>query len=326
MKKGFAYLLVAALSVSMLVGCGSKSDKKDSKSGKETIKKGTKVEASLTDVLEGVAEAATTIESISISINGEGDLTASAQGQEIKASGKIEGTANAVKDDAAMDLQGKASYNVDMAGQKMSGDYKMEAYGETEGDKVVVYSKLNDEDWEKNSSDKEDFEDAFAQIENGLEQVKEALSGLKEEDLEAVAKYMKLEDTTKVVGGKECYVLAVKVDAEGLQELAELGGDVLEDSDFGDYLEVLEGIDEFEYNFKLYFDKTTYLPVKVSLDATMDGEVQGTQVKLNKLTLDVTLSVNDDVKIADVPKDAKESAKEASDDDFDFDLEEDEEE
>ncbi|MBQ3665396.1 MAG: hypothetical protein II919_04755 [Lachnospiraceae bacterium] len=214
MKKKLAYLLVAVLSVSMLAGCGSKGSKSSSSddSSKSTKKeaKSEKVSVGLSEVLENAAEAATGIESVNISATGEAEMVANAQGQDVTATGSFELTGNATKDDPAFDLKGSAKYDVDMGGQNLSGDYSMEAYAEEEDDKLTVYAQLNDTGWEKSSMEKSEYEEAFAQMESGLDSVKEALSNISEEDFKEVEEYIKLEDKTKSVNGKECYDVGVK--------------------------------------------------------------------------------------------------------------------
>jgi len=333
MKKKLAYLLVAVLSVSMLAGCGSKGSKSSSSddSSKSTKKeaKSEKVSVGLSEVLENAAEAATGIESVNISATGEAEMVANAQGQDVTATGSFELTGNATKDDPAFDLKGSAKYDVDMGGQNLSGDYSMEAYAEEEDDKLTVYAQLNDTGWEKSSMEKSEYEEAFAQMESGLDSVKEALSNISEEDFKEVEEYIKLEDKTKSVNGKECYVLTLDVDRDQLIELAEIGQEYSEeydDEEFEQYLETFKQLEKFDIVISLYFDKDTYLPVKVSADIAMKGEVEGTAIDLKKLSFELTFSVNEGVSVEEVPADAKENAVEADDYDFDdedYDFEED---
>ena len=85
-------------------------------------------------------------------------------------------------------------------------------------------------------------------------------------------------------------------------------------------------MEKFDIVISLYFDKDTYLPVKVSADIAMKGEVEGTAIDLKKLSFELTFSVNEGVSVEEVPADAKENAVEADDYDFDdedYDFEED---
>ena len=256
-------------------------------------------------------------------------MVANAQGQDVTATGSFELTGNATKDDPAFDLKGSAKYDVDMGGQNLSGDYSMEAYAEEEDDKLTVYAQLNDTGWEKSSMEKSEYEEAFAQMESGLDSVKEALSNISEEDFKEVEEYIKLEDKTKSVNGKECYVLTLDVDRDQLIELAEIGQEYSEeydDEEFEQYLETFKQLEKFDIVISLYFDKDTYLPVKVSADIAMKGEVEGTAIDLKKLSFELTFSVNEGVSVEEVPADAKENAVEADDYDFDdedYDFEED---
>lgn len=109
MRKKCAYFLVAALSVSMLAGCGSKSKGADNSTKKEA--KSEKVSVGLSDVLANIAEAATGIESVKLEANGEAEVVISMSGQEMTATGNINLASNAVKADPAFDVKGTAEYN-----------------------------------------------------------------------------------------------------------------------------------------------------------------------------------------------------------------------
>lgn len=314
MKKKCAYFLVAALSVSMLAGCGSKSKGSDNSTKKEA--KSEKVSVGLSDVLANIAEAATGIESVKLEANGEAEVVISMSGQEMTATGSINLASNAVKADPAFDVKGTAEYNLDMGGQNISGDYSVEAYAEEEDDKMTVYAQTNDTGWEKSSMEKSEFDEAFEQIESAIESMAKSFSELSEDDLKQVEEYVKLEDKTKSVNGKQCYVLTVDVDRDQIIELAEMGQELTDeytDEEFTEYLDTFKKFDKFDITVSLYFDKDTYLPVKVSMDIAMDGEVQGYTISVKKLSLEVVLGVNDDVSVSPVPEDAKENAVEAED-------------
>ena len=126
-----------------------------------------------------------------------------------------------------------------------------------------------------------------------------------------------------------CYVLTLDVDRDQLIELAEIGQEYSEeydDEEFEQYLETFKQLEKFDIVISLYFDKDTYLPVKVSADIAMKGEVEGTAIDLKKLSFELTFSVNEGVSVEEVPADAKENAVEADDYDFDdedYDFEED---
>ena len=298
MKKRLTYLVVAALSVSMLAGCGSES------SGG---KKGSKVDVEMTEVLENAAEAVTDIESVEIGIKGEADITGSAQGTNMVIKGSADLTGKAQVEDPAIEASGKVSYKISGGGQDMSGDYKAEVYGETEDDEMSVYVKLNAEDWRTDTVDVSDFDDAISQIEDALEQVKSGLGSISSDDLKEVEDFVKLESKTSFVNKKECYVLSAKLDKNKLLKLYEESGEMFEDMD--SYMEVIEALDSLNVTYALYFAKSDYMPVKFEFSMTGKGSVEGIDVNIKKLNLEVNLGVND-VKISPVPDSVKESAVE----------------
>ncbi len=325
MKRKFAYLLVAALSVSMLAGCGSKSS-----SSKIELTKGSKVEVTMADVLENVAEAATGIEAVKIDVSGALDVEAeSDDGETLTAEGDVSFKGNMVKDEPAFNFGGSASYELDIAGEKEKDDFTFAAYGETDGEEMNVYAQYNDSDWEVSTLEKSEFEESFEQIEEMLEEIQSGLADLSEDDLKDIEKFVKLEDNTQKVSGTECYVLTMAIDADIFEEMLQYSEDYI-DTDLVDeaetYLDVLKELDVFEVTTSLYFDKDTYLPAKVSLNVNVDGDVEGVSVKVNKCNLEISLQVNGDVEVEEVPDKVRENAVEIDDDydyDFDFDFDDD---
>lgn len=322
MKKKCAYLLIAALSVSMLAGCGSK--KSSSSSSKSEVTKGSKVEVSMEDVLENVAEAAIGIESVKIDVSGVVDVQAEADGQKMTAKGDVSFSGNMVKEEPAFDFEGSASYSADIAGEKMEDELKVAAYGETDGKDLKVYASDNGSDWEVSTLKKSEFEDAFAEIEDALEEMQTSLSDLSADDLKDIEKFVKLENTTKKLNGSECYVLAMTINKDTIEEIMKYSGDILDEDmeeEAETYTDMLSELDKFEVTASLYFDKDTYLPARISLEADVDGEVEGVSVKVNECSLEMNLQVNGDIEAEEVPEDVKENAVEADNYDYDYDDE-----
>lgn len=299
MKKKLTYLVVAALSVSMLAGCGSSSGEK----------KGSKVDVELTDVLENAADAVTEIESVEIGVKANADISGSAEGQNISIKGNAELNGKAVlKDEPAVEGSGKVTYSLKGAGQDMSGDYKAQVYGETEDDQLSIYVKLNDDDWKTDKMDVSGLDDAVSQLEEALNQVKEGLGSISSEDLKDVEEYVKLENKTSFVNKKECYVLSAKINKDQLLKMYEEGEDML-GGGMDQYKEVIEALDSFNASYALYFAKDNCMPVKFEFDVTGKGSVEGVDVNIKKLGFEINLGVND-VKVAPVPDNVKESAEE----------------
>lgn len=323
MKKKLAYLAVAALSVSMLVGCGSESGSK----------KGAKVDVELSEVLENAADAVTEIKSIDLGVKAEADMTGSAQGMNMSIKGSAELSGKAQVDDPAVEGSAKVSYKMTGAGQDMEYDNSAQIYGETEDDEMHLYVRVNDEDWQTDTMDVSGVDEYVTQLEDIVEQVKSGLGSLSSDDLKEVEDFVKLESKTSFVNKKECYVLSAKIDKDKLLKMYEEGEDYLEDME--QYKEVFEQLDSMNINYALYFAKADYMPVKFEMNISGKGNVEGVDVNIKKIHLEINLGVND-AKVSPVPENVKESAVETDlglgggyddydwdDDDWDYDYEDD---
>ena len=304
----------------MLAGCGSKS----SSSSKIELTKGSKVEVAMADVLENVAEAATGIEAVKVDVSGALDVAATSDdGEKLTIKGDVNFSGNMVKDEPAFDFEGSASYAADIAGDKEADDFAFAAYGETDSKEMNVYTQYDDSDWEVSTLEKSEFEEVFDEIEEMLEEIQDGLGELSEDDLKDIEKFVKLEDSTQKVNGTECYVLKMTIDADIFEEMLEYSEEYIDEDleeDAETYLDVLNELDSFEVTSSLYFDKNTYLPAKVSLNVDMDGEIEGVSIKVNQCNLEISLQVNGDVEVEEVPDEVKEKAIAAYDYDYDYDY------
>lgn len=296
MKKKLTCALAIVLSISMLAGCGSKANEKSSK-------KTSKVTVDITEVMENAAESMADIDTIELGINGDIDVSGEMEGAEvsIKGSAKMQGVASIYE--PAFEAKGSVSYEVNAAGTKMSGDYKAEAYGETEDEEMNIYVKTNDSEWLTDSIDVSEYIETMEQAKESLGDMNwaDAFEEIDEEDMKALEEYMKLESKTQIVNKKECYVISADIDKDKFAELSEFT-----DEQYDEFVEEFKDIN-FSYGF--CFEKDTYMPVQVYVDMKATVNADGTEVEINKLRLEMNMDVNAS-KVSSVPKDVKKDAVE----------------
>lgn len=325
MKKSLSYVLIAALSVSMLAGCGKKESKSDSKTGN-------KVKVELSEVLTNVADSVTDIDEVSISVNGEVDASAEEDKQAVSISGSADAELNIDKNTPAISGLANVKASVEQNGSEASFKTKAGMYGQKEGDDFVGYFGYGDQ-WFRKTGDAGKVVEAVEQLEDALKQAGTELSKLDKDDFKKIEKLVQLQDKTEKVGKKECYVIAMKFDEESLQdtcrELAMMEHGDLDDKELKemerDFAKVFDNL-KLSVDVKLYFDKKSYVPVKFDADITMKGEFNDTKVDIRKLKFTATLDI-DEADIKKVPDDVKDKAQTLDDtynlgDDDDYGYEE----
>lgn len=288
MKKKVVYALVAALSVSMFAGCGSKSEKK-----------GHKVDIELNQVVENVVGAVEDVESFGINISAEIKGSEEISGEKMSVSGSASG--NAIFDlskEPAFSMDGKVKYSLNMAGQKMSGDYSAAAYGETKDEEMTVYVNFLDE-WMKDTVDVSGYVEAFDEMKSGISELQDMFSEIDESDMEELKEFFDLEDKTKYVGNKECYVLSATLDANDIDSLEK----------FGVSPDELEGTEDLMVKYSMYLSKKTFFPTKFELNMKGKVDQDGTVVDIEKCNAVVSFQVNS-VKVKNVPDEAIKNAEE----------------
>lgn len=289
-KKILMYGLVTVLSLSMLSGCGSK---------KSSEKGGHKVDKSIKEVAENVVKNVEDIDSMKLGLKGNIDITAENQGikYSIKGNGELNGVFKI--DIPAFNLDGKVSYELNQGANKLSGEYSVEAYGETEGDTMNNYWKTNITDWECESVDVSEYLESVAEFKEELEEFAEKVKELSDKEIEdEFGRYLKLEDTTKAVNGKECYVISADLD---INDIKDLDKDLLEES------EDLE-FDKLDYSYGVCIDTDTYMPVKIYLDIEAHGTNEYAEYTINNMSFEFNFVTNEG-KVESVPNDVKETAE-----------------
>lgn len=307
MRKRFAVLLVTALSVSLLAGCGSKSG---------SAGKTSKVEIELADLIENVADATTEIRDLQVDINGELDISVKVDGQSVAAQGSVSMKGKAVKDEPAFDADGTVKYSATYSGATLSGEYSAKASGVTEDGQLNVYARLDkgDEkgDWLTDSMDASLFTDYFSGLDELLKDGKDDFESITEEDWALVESVMKLEDTTQIVNKRECYVVSVKINRDTILELIAASEDYVDEEEKNEALaeaeETFEQLD-LDCTGRICYDKNTFLPVQTAFSFTMNGEVEETEVNIKKLSLEINMVANDNISIDKIPDDVRENAE-----------------
>lgn len=293
-KKLLTYGLVAVLSVSMLAGCGSK---------KNSEKSGHKVDKTFMEVAENVVKSIEDIDSMKLGVKADIDMTAQSEGVEmlVKGAAELNGTFNI--DVPAFNADGKVSYELSASGQKFSGEYTMTSYGETVDDTMNIYAKTNITDWEMESVDVSEYIESMEMIKSQVNEVASQISEIDSKEIEdTVGKYLKLEDETKYVNDRECYVLSADLDVNDLKELVELTESKQESEAFTD------SVEDMNFSYGICIDTKTYIPVKVYMNITAKGNDGDTEFSINKMGFEFNFTANSG-KVKDVPKDVKEEAE-----------------
>ncbi len=314
MKKKLVSALAILMSITILAGCGSKIDEKD-------IKKGSKVKLEITELMENAVLAVADIDSIDVKAAGSVELKLEGEatdGKKMSIKGDADMHGKACVSEPAFEGGASISYELKMGNDRISGDHSASAYGETEDDIMMVYVKIDDDEWKKNSTDVSGFIEVMSSVKESIDNVAKECKNIDEEDLKEVEKFLKLEDTTKMINGKECYVLSADIDKEKFIELAEFTDD--------EYDEFIDEVNNINFSYSLSIDKDTYIPVQIVLNVRIDGEADGTKFDVEKLGMEVNIDTNS-VKISDVPDDVKENAVKTDlgivDNDWDDDLDDD---
>lgn len=307
MKKTFKKTLVCGLAVAMVVtsmtGCGSKSKSNSQKDGK----KGSKVTVELSDVLEGVVVSLEDVDSVGVDVNGKLAVSGKADGEKVDVSGSLNVSGNASLKDLAFDVEGKVNYEANAMGTKLSGDYDASVYGSTKDGEMEVYYKDFLGDTYVDTMDVSDYENAYDEFKEAMEMAAEQLQDIDLSELDGMEEldnFVKLENMTEYVNGKECYVLSANLDMDTLEELAALSGEDLDD------IEEFENIEDFSMKYALYFDKKSYVPTRFEFGFAGKADSDGETVSIDECSLTIDLKV-DGVKVKSAPKDVKKDAEES---------------
>lgn len=295
-KKMLAYGVMVALSVSMLVGCGSK---------KESEKAGRKVDKSITEVAENVVKSVEDIDSMKLGIKGSVDIDTETDGVNAVIKGGAELNGVFTIDIPAFNLDGSLFYEIGAEGQKLSGEYTANAYGETEDDTMNVYAKTNITDWVMESVDVSEYIESVSMIKSQVNELADMIGELDEKEIEdAIGDYLTLEEKTKSVNGKECYVLSADLDMNDIAGLNEYTGEELDD--------FMESVDSMNLSYGVCIDTKTFIPVKFYMNLSAKGNEEDTKISINDMSFEFNFVANSG-KVESVPKDAKEKAESIED-------------
>lgn len=282
MKKKIVYGLVVVMSVAMLSGCGTREEK---------------VNVTLEDVLSNTIESVVDIESMEFDMTGKLDGAIEMEGEKMsgKATANLEGVVTTK--DPSMHITADCEYNANYNNTNMNGTHKFEIYGEDNQEEGLfcLYSKLDNEEWECKKEMLSDFTDSMGEF--NPEEIKEAIEELQDEKYDD---FVKLNDTFKTINGKKCYLVYADVDKDDMLELME-GADV----------EEFKAFEVFDISYKVYLDKETYYPIKISFDMEIKGksEEEGVDIDVKELSFELNTKINDTKTVA-VPDEVKESASE----------------
>lgn len=303
-KKGLVLGLVSVMSLSMLSGCGSKKEDKDSKDDKVKV---SKVDISLNQLLSEAALSVADIETIKLGLGGNVQLKYVSEEMKMDISGdaKLEGIA--AVDEPKFNMNGSLNYELGMSGTKLSGDYTLEAYGDTVDEKMGIYAKINDEGWMGEEGDVSEYMEGIQDVKENIEEISTMIEELDFSVLDEYKEYIRLEDKTKIVDGIECYVVSANLNMEQFKKLYEEY-----EGDTSNIEEKLGGAKDFAVTCEFLFNKSNCAPTKFAVDMSMDIEQEDATIEVDSLGFEVSLGVNTNDKIKDVPKEAKENAGDAN--------------
>ena len=291
-KKILVYGLVAALSLSMLSGCGSR---------RSSEKGGHKVDKSIKEVAENVARNISDVDSMKMGLKGNIDIAIESSGikYSIKGNGEMNGVF--VVDNPAFNLDGKVSYELNQGASKLSGEYSAEAYGETDGEIMNVYGKTNISDWECESFDVSEYVGEISEFKDEIGEFAEYIKGLSDEEIAAeIGEYVNLEGETKSVNGKECYVISADLDINDIKKMDE---DFVEDEDEMEF-------DKLDCSYGICIDVDTYMPVKMYINISAHVIEENAEYTINSMGFEFNF-ISNSGKVKSAPKDAKESANDS---------------
>lgn len=290
-KKILVYGLMTVLSLSILSGCGSK---------KNSEKGGHKVDKSIKEVAENVADSIADIDSMKLGLKGNIDLTAESEGLKYSVKGNAELNGAFTVDVPEFNVDGKVLYELNQSANKLSGEYSVNSYGETDGDTMNIYTKTNITDWTHESIDVSEYLEEVSSFKEEMEEIAEQIKDLSDKEIEdEFGKYFKLEDTTKAVNGKECYVISADLDLDDINELNEYGMDDFDDTE----------IDQLDFSYGVCIDKDTYMPVKIYCNISAHVNDEYVEYTINNMSFEFNFVANSG-KVKSAPKDAKQAADE----------------
>ena len=280
MKKKIVYGIIVAMSVAMLGGCGTKKEK---------------VDVTLEEVLSNTAESVVDIESIELDMVGKLDGELEMEGQKMsgKATANLEGVLTTK--DPSTHITADVEYKADYNNTSMNGSHKFEIYGEDNQEEGIfyLYGKLDNEEWECETEDLSEFTDSLGEF--NPEEIKEGIKKLQDEE---IGKEMKLNDTFETVNGEKCYLIYADINKDNILEM-------MEEQDVED----LKDFEKIDISYKIYLNKETYYPVKMSVDIEVKGESEeeGMYIDIKELSLELNSKINE-AKTVEVPSEVKESA------------------
>lgn len=299
-KKYLAIGLVSVMSISMLSGCGTKKEDKNSKDDKVKV---SKVDIELKDLLSEAAISIADIETVKLGMAGNVKLKYFSEEMDMDISGEAKLEGIAAVDEPKFNADGSLNYELSMSGTKLSGDYTLETYGDTVDEEMSIYAKINDEDWMTEAGDVSEYMEGIQDLKENIEEFSTMIEDVDFSVLDEYKDYIRLEDKTKIVDGVECYVVSADLNKEQLMDLyEEFEGDtsVMEED--------LGVVKDFAITCELFFDKSNYTPSKFAIDMSMYIEEGDEKIEVESLGFEVSLGVNTSDKIKDVPDEAKDSA------------------
>ena len=120
------------------------------------------------------------------------------------------------------------------------------------------------------------------------------------------------------VNGVDCYEVSIVPDMEQLFDLMmsqDMSGSLSEDFNYSEMDEALEILEE--YSITYWYDKSTFLPVKMDIEMTMSDEEEGLDMSIDMEVNMKYSNVNKSVTIK-LPSDAKDAVDMSGMMDFDF--------
>lgn len=268
-KKILSIALVSTMALS-IVACGSKSA--SSTTVEDVVKKMNKASK---DTKGG---------EISATINVKASMEQEGQEYKINVSGKMdaEATNEPVVSHMNMDME------MDMAGFKQP--LKSEVYTVQDEDEVTTYT-CNNGEWTAMTSE----------IDDSTNELTEAVSDIsKYITKENIDKYF---EKVKLTDGKEskkdCFVVSGQLKENAFSDLMDAASGLTGSSVDS------EDVPEISMPIKIYVDKKTYLPVRMSVDVKV-GEIEG--VKVSKCGVDIKFKSFDvdEIKVPSEALNAKE--------------------
>lgn len=276
MRKIKYLLTVAALSSTMMFGCGS-NDKDSADEAKEV---------SIDSVIEGIENADLDIKSLDFTIDANIDMSVASEDEntDIKGSGSI----NASLDNEA----GLASLNISMTADDQTQE--MEAYLDySDLENAVVY--LNQQGiWMKQSLENSAVSVDPSAISEGTnsDSIKKFVESLKDAKAEETDDY---------------YTISGTLDTSKLfEEITDAAGD---DDTMGNALSAYAGIvEELKIDVSISVNKDDYSFAKANVSIKdFEYEMMGSTLKINSIGVDIAAKNYNNVDTITIPEDAKDA-------------------